>query len=743
MDTGEELSVLQERVKKLAKDKSYLQLIIHMTSKLSAAETLQNVVLAIVRTTLDSIGGTNIKLYYFIDNNIYYMDAFGENGRLDSIDDTAVKSVRISKKSSFLKHDFSDTLMMTAEFEKAWDWVYPLVVSDNVIGVLKMENLHIGVDEWSEYLPIFFNYAALLLKNEILGYTKLQKAYDELSVEIEIRKQTEEELEVANQSLMELTAELETNVDEQTKELNESNKKLQATMELAKIAYWEYDLNKDLFTFNDHFYEVVHHSTAEKEGGYQIGSSHYVAKYVHPDDALIIPAEIEKVLKAKNNEYTSSTQIRLLIGGEIKYVSANFKLVLDANTKTIKIVGACQDITEQKLVQYEIERTSSEWVQAMDAFEDMIYLLDDKRRLIRANKKFYTIMKLDAKHSIGQLISDLTHPSLTPQECLICNAQIAFADKVFVVEADDLHNPTSLPLEVTIKTIKDELNQKPIAILTSLHDLSSARLIEQELRVLNESLELRVQEELIKNRQKDLLLIKQSRLAAMGEMITNIAHQWRQPLNALAITLQDAKYAYDDDEINEEYIAKMVKDGMKFINHLSHTIDDFRTFFKPDGQKEEFNIISACKLAANLIGESLKNSFIEFEFEYSSDELYLSGYPHEFSQVVLNLLSNAKDATLEHKNKKPKITLKIIEESEIVKIIVQDNGGGIKVEILDKVFEPYFTTKEQGKGAGLGLYMSKMIIEQHMNGSIYARNEDDGACFVIELAMQNRPPLIA
>lgn len=751
-ENNEELS---KRVSKLAKDKSYLQLIIHMASRLGAISTLQNVVLAIPQIILDNIGGTNIKLYYFIDNDSYYSDAMGDSECLKGIDDYAVVSAKNTRQSSFIEHDFSDTMMMTPEFEKAWDWVYPLIVGDDVIGVLKMENLHIGVDEWKEYLPTFFSYAALLLKNEILGYTKLKKAYDELAAEIEVRKQTEEELELlndrlsstnaeleqevavrmetedeleaANESLVRLADELELKVDERTKELNETNEKLQVATEIAKIAYWEYDLKSDLFTFNDKFYELMHRSTAEQEGGYQISSGEYTKRYVHPDDAGLIGAEIEKVLKSNNKDYTSFLELRLLHGGATAYVLANFRLTDDS-----KVIGASQDITEQKLAQFEMQRTSSEWVQAMDAFEDMIYLLDTKHRLIRANKKFYTTMKVDEQKALGVLISELTHPDLDPLGCPVCSSQMAFEDKNMVLEADDVHNPTSLPLEITIKIIKNEL-QEPVAVLTSLHDLSHTRRIEQELRVLNESLEIRVGEELAKNREKDLLLIRQSRLAAMGEMITNIAHQWRQPLNALAITIQDAKYAFDVNELNAEYVNKMVKDGMDLINYMSHTIEDFRSFFRPDKQKEKFVAIEACELAIHVITDSLKNNFIELESSYEDSDIYITGYPHEFSQVILNLLSNAKDALIERKKPKPKISLKVSRYNEHIRISIEDNGGGVDAAILERVFDPYFTTKEQGKGTGLGLYMSKMIIEQHMDGKIYANNSELGACFVIEL----------
>jgi PAS domain S-box-containing protein len=633
----EELDGLRGRNKRLALDKSYLQLVIHMIGKLGAVESLENVVLAIPRIILDNIGGTNLKLYYVVDDEIFYADAFGENRRIATFDDDAVANAFVTKGGAFLEHDFADTMMMTQAFAKAWDWVYPLIVGTQVVGVLKMENLHVGVDDWREYLPSFFGHVALLLKNEILGASRLQKAYNELKAEVKARRQAEEEIELINEKLSAINASLEEEIAvrmETEEELTYSNKQL----------------------------------------------------LMARDD-----------LENKVNERT-------------------------------------KELNETAL---ELGRTSGEWVQAMDAFGDMIYLINADRKLIRANKKFYSEMKIDQQNAVGRPIAQLLHPNATPSDCVVCHAQLAKKDSVFVMEADDVHNPTKLPLEVTVKTIRDE-NQEPIAILTSLHDLTNTRKIEQELRVLNESLELRVQEEVGKNREKDLLLVKQSRLAILGDMLSNIAHHWRQPLNALGITVQDVKFAFQDNEIDKDYIDKMVSDSMRLINHMSHTIDDFRSFFRPDKESEAFDIGRAAGDAGDMMRDVLTNGAIEFETLMPDEELKTFGYRHEFSQVILNLLNNAKDALLISHSKNPKVILSIKREGDMAVVSVEDNGGGIEPEALDKIFNPYFTTKDQGKGVGLGLYMSKMLVEQHMNGKVYIKNKDGGACFVVEIPLDNR-----
>jgi PAS domain S-box-containing protein len=640
--TKEELDALKDRNKRLALDKSYLQLIIHMIGRLGAVESLDNVVLAIPRIILDNIGGTNLKLYYIVDDETFYADAFGENRPIETIDDEAVANVFETKGGAFLEHDFADTMMLTQAFTKAWDWVYPLIVGTQIIGVLKMENLHIGIDDWREYLPSFFGHVALLLKNEILGASRLQKAYNELEKEVEARWQAEEEIELINEKLSSINASLE--------------------------------------------------------------------------EEIAVRMEAEE-------ELTYSNKQLMLSRGELED----------------KVVERTKELHDTMI---ELGHTSEEWVQAMDAFGDIIYLLDADRHLVRANKRFYSALGLNPQNAVGRHISGLLHPNASPLDCPVCNAQMSKKDSVFVVEADDIHNPTKLPLEVTIKVIRDE-QQAPIAILTSLHDLTHTRKIEQELRILNESLELRVQEEVGKNREKDLLLIKQSRLAILGDMLSNIAHHWRQPLNALGITVQDVKFAFQDNEIDKEYVDKMVSDSMRLINHMSHTIDNFRSFFRPDKESELFDVTNATKDAGSLMQDVMSNGAIEFEVQILSEELYTFGYRHEFAQVILNLLNNAKDALLISHINSPKVILSLERYGTTAVVSVEDNAGGIDVEVLDKIFNPYFTTKEQGKGVGLGLYMSKMLVEQHMNGNLYVKNKNGGACFSVEIPLNGERDFIA
>jgi two-component system cell cycle sensor histidine kinase/response regulator CckA len=180
--SGDELSNLEQRVKKLAMEKSYLQLLIHMMGKLSSVSGLKNMIESLLQVILNNIGGSNLILYYVLDRDIYYVDVFGKKMKLSVIEDLTVKKVFETCESIEFEHDFSDTKMMTPEFTKASTWVFPLLVGHDLIGVLKMEGMHIGTRELHLQLPTFFSYAAHILNNEISGYTKLKKAYEQLSV---------------------------------------------------------------------------------------------------------------------------------------------------------------------------------------------------------------------------------------------------------------------------------------------------------------------------------------------------------------------------------------------------------------------------------------------------------------------------------------------------------------------------------------------------------------------------------
>jgi signal transduction histidine kinase len=257
---------------------------------------------------------------------------------------------------------------------------------------------------------------------------------------------------------------------------------------------------------------------------------------------------------------------------------------------------------------------------------------------------------------------------------------------------------------------------------------------QQQLGALNASLEARIAGAVQELRQKDQMLIQQSRLAAMGEMINNIAHQWRQPLNNVALIIQNLQYGFEAGELTAEEMKSEVALAMETIQFMSRTIDDFRNFTRYDKKTCCFSIHEAVTRTLGIISAGLRNNGIAVIFEDQAElDVTAVGFPNEFAQALLNVLTNAKDVLLERRSPDPRIKVRIFREGDRSVVTVADNGGGIDESILPKIFDPYFSTKEPGKGTGLGLYMSKMIIEKNMGGSLTVRTADGGSEFRIEV----------
>ncbi len=266
---------------------------------------------------------------------------------------------------------------------------------------------------------------------------------------------------------------------------------------------------------------------------------------------------------------------------------------------------------------------------------------------------------------------------------------------------------------------------------------SRQQIYSMELEAINRSLQERIDSDIAEIRQKDQMMISQSRQAAMGEMIGNIAHQWRQPLNALAMVLGNIKSAHQYNELTPEYLDKTVENGNRLLQKMSSTINDFRNFFMPDKEVVSFSAIEQIKHAVALVEAGLTSQHISIQLTAPQD-VVLNGLPNEYSQVLLNLFSNAKDAIKESAVPEGRIAITLYQLDGLGVVSVSDNGVGINEEVIDKIFEPYFSTKAMG--TGIGLYMSKMIVERSMNGRITAHNTEVGTEFIIEVPIADNIP---
>jgi signal transduction histidine kinase len=290
---------------------------------------------------------------------------------------------------------------------------------------------------------------------------------------------------------------------------------------------------------------------------------------------------------------------------------------------------------------------------------------------------------------------------------------------------------------ISLKSENEKTLEKKVNIRTK--ELVDTK---EELILLNATLEHRVQKSIEQLRDRNKKLKEQTKLAQMGEMISMIAHQWRQPLGAInsAILSIQTKVSTNKFDLNQKedqgkflaFLNKKHNNINEYVQFLSATIDDFRNFFKPNKAKEFMPLTSPITKALQIVESSMENKNITITTNFEVND-NLSLHQNEMMQVILNIIKNSEDNFMEKNIMNPEITITTTKESSSYIILICDNGGGIDKEIMSKIFDPYFSTKDEKNGTGLGLYMSKVIVEDHNNGKLNVLNSDVGTCMQIIL----------
>lgn len=377
---------------------------------------------------------------------------------------------------------------------------------------------------------------------------------------------------------------------------------------------------------------------------------------------------------------------------------------------------------ERKLSQNIKElRSKKEELQAVfDLAANGISILDRNGMFVYANKFFqnmmeYTMEELYSESCISLSSPEYAEPSRIAVQKAIQYGSIEKFKKVCITKSG-VHLNASMSLSYLES--RDE-----ILMITS--DIT------EDIKY-QDKLKKQVEIEVSKRTEQHEIMCHQSRLAAIGEMIDSIAHQWRQPLNSLGIIVQGLRHISSQEKIDVGFLKEIESEMMQKLNYMSQTIDDFSVFFRISKEKESFNILQSIEDAIRLIDIQLKNYNIVVNItKDESIDMVVLGFANEFRQVMLNMIHNAMMAIVSNNVEKGKIEVSITRTKKNLKIEVVDNGGGISKDDMPKIFNPYFTTKE--KGSGIGLYMSKVIIENHMNGLLMAENYSDGAKFSILL----------
>ncbi|QKF77725.1 ATP-binding protein [Arcobacter defluvii] len=279
--------------------------------------------------------------------------------------------------------------------------------------------------------------------------------------------------------------------------------------------------------------------------------------------------------------------------------------------------------------------------------------------------------------------------------------------------------------------------------LTLLNKNLEKKVVEKtyELKKLNDNLKKEIEEEVEQNRQKDNMLFQQSKMASMGEMIENIAHQWRQPLSFISTSASGIKLNKEYHTLTDEILDEAIENIMNSTQFLSNTIDDFRDFYKIDKIKDKFNVKEIIHKTLKLTTSRFTSRSIQVIED--CDDVFVFGFENELVQVFINILNNARDELEKLPYEERFIFITIKKEKNEAYISLKDNANGIEPTILEKIFDPYFTTKGSDKGTGIGLFMSKEIIEKHFNGKIIAVNENfiynkkeyNGANFIITIPL--------
>lgn len=391
----------------------------------------------------------------------------------------------------------------------------------------------------------------------------------------------------------------------------------------------------------------------------------------------------------------------------------------------------CREIDERCRAEKDLLESKEKYKAILEAIDGYVYICSPDFRIEFMNGKFIERTGYDAT---GELCYKVLHER--DSVCPWCVNEQVFQGRTvrweiqspkdrrwyYVVNTPIYHTDGSISKQAMILDITDRKSAE-----------EQLKKKKEMLEALNCTLEKRIREEVAKNREKDSLLIQQNRQAALGETLEHIAHQWKQPINTVSLLIQDLEESYSSGELTDTYFQETVNKIMSVTGHMADTINVIRDFYKPDREMRVFRI-----------GDSIHRvlSFIEPAFRYLgvfvrldvAEELFAAGYPKAYAQVILNILTNSLDAFRENKVSDPAITIRAFGEAGKSVVTITDNAGGIPESFIDKIFDLYFTTRESKGGSGIGLYLSKNIIEKKMGGTMTATNVDHGAQFRIELA---------
>jgi PAS domain S-box-containing protein len=397
------------------------------------------------------------------------------------------------------------------------------------------------------------------------------------------------------------------------------------------------------------------------------------------------------------------------------------------------IVSRCTNLPEARVKELMAPDERLTFRTILDTAPIGIWSQDASGRLQFVNKAFCDAIGISEETFLSVPHYEPLYPPEIAQSCMRSDEKALHKSEPHIsFEKIPFVDGKEHELMIVKTRIEDEAGGVSGLVGLSL-DMTEQLEAERKLETINKNLEQRISEEIEASRQKDNMLYQQNKFAAMGEMISNIAHQWRQPLNTLGLLLTDmtVKMMMEKDEKSASEFETFQAHCSEIIQYLSDTIDDFRFYYQEDDVHNTFCMSDVDKSLQILVKSSMMGDDIRYETDF--ENVLISGYLNNLKQALINIYSNAASAIKNNRVEGGVIRSRGFIEDQDYVIDICDNGGGIDDAIVDKVFDPYFTTKHKTQGTGLGLYMTKQIIEQKFNGTISVKNENDGALFTIRI----------
>ncbi|MDA7817499.1 PAS domain-containing protein [Sulfurimonas sp.] len=499
---------------------------------------------------------------------------------------------------------------------------------------------------------------------------------------------------------------------------------LKKAQRLGHIGSWEFFMDTGEIIWSDEIFRIFGEEPQSFKPTYDAFLS-YIPEEYRSGLENAVDISIEK------NEIYEFDHYIVRKDGSKRFIKESGYVKTDAFNTPISMIGTTLDITSIKEAEL-INIKNIEMSDLLEKFDTNVIASNSnlEGKIVYASKAFSDVCGYSKEELIGSSHNIVRHEDMSKELYEDLWATITTGNTWQGEIKNKRKDGSSYWVKSTISPTYDDLHNI-IGYNAIRIDITKDKAFEE----LNRSLEERIENAISENQEKDHMLAQQNKLASMGEMIGNIAHQWRQPLNTLGLVVQRIELDFKKNKLTPDSMNKLSDKSMDLINQMSNTINDFRNFFMVDKDFELCSVSDIFKNVDLIFGSTLDENNIKLNISYKKDVIVLC-IRNELSQVILNIISNAMDQIISSNTNAKEINVKVFQKENNAIIEIEDKAGGIPDTVIEKVFEPYFTTKEEGKGTGIGLYMSKVIIDKHMNGTLSVKNTDSGALFSIVLPTQ-------